>query len=96
MLRRRNLLTTLLIALPWALLLTLWHQYPTTHYLSLLRSKCKSSAACLLVVVMIAGANPNLQQEMLSHGVGYTKANLPEGLLRVCLQQAYKQLLREC
>ncbi|XP_074664672.1 galactosylgalactosylxylosylprotein 3-beta-glucuronosyltransferase 1-like isoform X2 [Strix aluco] len=37
MLRRRNLLTTLLIALPWALLLTLWHQYPTTHYLSLLR-----------------------------------------------------------
>ncbi|XP_057236810.1 galactosylgalactosylxylosylprotein 3-beta-glucuronosyltransferase 1-like [Malurus melanocephalus] len=39
MLRRRNLLTTLLIALPWALLLTLWHQYPTTHYLSLLRKE---------------------------------------------------------
>ncbi|XP_029434387.1 galactosylgalactosylxylosylprotein 3-beta-glucuronosyltransferase 1-like isoform X2 [Rhinatrema bivittatum] len=35
--RRRNLLTTLLIALPWALLLTLWHQYPTTRYLHLLR-----------------------------------------------------------
>lgn len=52
MLRRRNLLTTLLIALPWALLLTLWHQYPTTRYLSLLRSKCKSSAVTVLVAVM--------------------------------------------
>ncbi|XP_060129747.1 galactosylgalactosylxylosylprotein 3-beta-glucuronosyltransferase 1-like isoform X2 [Zootoca vivipara] len=39
MLRRRNLLTTLLIALPWGLLLTLWHQYPTTRYLSLLRKE---------------------------------------------------------
>lgn len=56
MLRRRNLLTTLLIALPWALLLTLWHQYPTTRYLSLLRSKCKSSPVSVLVAVMIAGA----------------------------------------
>ncbi|XP_063302550.1 galactosylgalactosylxylosylprotein 3-beta-glucuronosyltransferase 1-like [Pelobates fuscus] len=37
MLRRRNLLTTLLIVLPWALLFTLWHQHPTTRYLSLLR-----------------------------------------------------------
>ncbi|XP_069058876.1 galactosylgalactosylxylosylprotein 3-beta-glucuronosyltransferase 1-like [Pleurodeles waltl] len=37
MLRRRNLLTTLFIALPWALLLTVWHQYPTTRYLHFLR-----------------------------------------------------------
>ncbi|XP_030060954.1 galactosylgalactosylxylosylprotein 3-beta-glucuronosyltransferase 1-like [Microcaecilia unicolor] len=37
MLRRRSLLTILLIALPWALLLTLWHQHPTTRYLNLLR-----------------------------------------------------------
>ncbi|XP_053560504.1 galactosylgalactosylxylosylprotein 3-beta-glucuronosyltransferase 1-like [Bombina bombina] len=37
MLRRRNLLTTLLIVLPWALLLTLWHQNPTTRYLALQR-----------------------------------------------------------
>ncbi|XP_008935329.1 PREDICTED: galactosylgalactosylxylosylprotein 3-beta-glucuronosyltransferase 1-like [Merops nubicus] len=43
MLRRRNLLTTLLIALPWALLLTLWHQYPTTHYLSLLRKEAEEN-----------------------------------------------------
>lgn len=68
MLRRRNLLTTLLIALPWALLLTLWHQYPTTHYLSLLRSKCKSYVVGVLVAVMISGVNP--QQEMLSHRMG--------------------------
>ncbi|KAM4701351.1 galactosylgalactosylxylosylprotein 3-beta-glucuronosyltransferase 1-like isoform 1-T2 [Discoglossus pictus] len=37
MLRRRNLLTTLLIVLPWALLFTLWHQHPTTRYLALQR-----------------------------------------------------------
>ncbi|NP_001088079.1 beta-1,3-glucuronyltransferase 1 like L homeolog precursor [Xenopus laevis] len=37
MVRRRNLLTTLLIVLPWALLFTLWHQHPTTRYLNLLR-----------------------------------------------------------
>ncbi|XP_053311453.1 galactosylgalactosylxylosylprotein 3-beta-glucuronosyltransferase 1-like [Spea bombifrons] len=39
MLRRRNLLTTLLIVLPWALLFTLWHQHPTTRYLTLLRKE---------------------------------------------------------
>ncbi|XP_053242047.1 galactosylgalactosylxylosylprotein 3-beta-glucuronosyltransferase 1-like [Podarcis raffonei] len=39
MLRRRNLLTTLLIVLPWGLLLTLLHQYPTTRYLNLLRKE---------------------------------------------------------
>ncbi|XP_073524681.1 galactosylgalactosylxylosylprotein 3-beta-glucuronosyltransferase 1-like [Phyllobates terribilis] len=39
MLRRRNLLTTLLIILPWALLLTLWHQNPTSRYLTLLRKE---------------------------------------------------------
>ncbi|KAG8136791.1 hypothetical protein E2320_005349, partial [Naja naja] len=43
MLRRRNLLTTLLIALPWGLLLTLWHQYPTTRYLSLLRKETEEN-----------------------------------------------------
>ncbi|XP_075053482.1 galactosylgalactosylxylosylprotein 3-beta-glucuronosyltransferase 1-like [Mixophyes fleayi] len=39
MLRRRNLLTTLLIVLPWALLLTLWHQHPTSLYLTILRKE---------------------------------------------------------
>ncbi|XP_053899530.1 galactosylgalactosylxylosylprotein 3-beta-glucuronosyltransferase 1-like isoform X1 [Malaclemys terrapin pileata] len=44
MLRRRNLLTTLLIVLPWALLLTLWHQYPATRYLILLRKETDENA----------------------------------------------------
>uniref|UniRef100_A0A8C5PG76 Galactosylgalactosylxylosylprotein 3-beta-glucuronosyltransferase n=1 Tax=Leptobrachium leishanense TaxID=445787 RepID=A0A8C5PG76_9ANUR len=44
MLRRRNLLTTLLIVLPWALLFTLWQQHPTIRYLTLQRKDTGDSA----------------------------------------------------
>nr|XP_006628041.2 PREDICTED: galactosylgalactosylxylosylprotein 3-beta-glucuronosyltransferase 1-like [Lepisosteus oculatus] len=35
--RRRSILTTVFIVLPWTILLTIWHQNPATRYLTILR-----------------------------------------------------------
>ncbi|XP_064413189.1 galactosylgalactosylxylosylprotein 3-beta-glucuronosyltransferase 1-like isoform X2 [Latimeria chalumnae] len=49
--RRHNLLTTLLIILPWAILLTTWHQHPATRYLTILRKETDENTTAKAVFV---------------------------------------------
>ncbi|XP_034778256.1 galactosylgalactosylxylosylprotein 3-beta-glucuronosyltransferase 1-like [Acipenser ruthenus] len=53
--RRRSVLTTLLIVLPWTILLTIWHQNPATRYLTILRKETyeNSSAKSLQFLINV-------------------------------------------
>ncbi|XP_043929046.1 galactosylgalactosylxylosylprotein 3-beta-glucuronosyltransferase 1-like isoform X2 [Protopterus annectens] len=72
--RRWKVLTTLLIALPWAILLTIWHQHLATHYLTFLKKETDENATNKSVILSITQtkeeslpcislqANPAVQQ----------------------------------
>ncbi|XP_075449748.1 galactosylgalactosylxylosylprotein 3-beta-glucuronosyltransferase 1-like isoform X2 [Ascaphus truei] len=72
MLRRRNLLTGVLIVLPWALLLTLWHQHPTTRYLTLLRKDTGDNSTAKPLLSNVTQAKEEVLQCVHQHATQET------------------------
>ncbi|XP_066555236.1 galactosylgalactosylxylosylprotein 3-beta-glucuronosyltransferase 1 [Amia ocellicauda] len=65
--RRRNILTTLFIVLPWTILLSIWHQNPATRYLTILRKETYENRSARSLQPLVNSTQPREEHAPCVH-----------------------------